>query len=107
MLKFSEVTGHQLTDENGVDGDWEMKHQGRLLFNLPASTTVQETFTIRDQVGVIYEEAYQAGIKQANEWAEQRLNRIVTEGDARLDALKQENERLSAILETTLGEESL
>lgn len=104
MIDLQQVGTTQIENE-GVKGPWIAVLGDRELYRLCPHTTVQETFTIRDAIQALVEEAHADGVAQANVLCDVKVNRIVENGNSQLDLLKQENARLSAILETTLGEE--
>ena len=107
MIDLSKAGTTQLTLEDGTVTDWVCKLDGEEMYRLPAKLTVQDTFTIRDEIQRLVEKSFMAGKAEADALCEVKINRIVENGDAKLDALKQENERLNVILEQTFGEESL
>lgn len=106
MINFTAVTCHQTSTENG-DGPWIMKDGDRVLLQLPAETNVQDTFKIRDAIGELCKEAFEQGKEQADGLCQVKIERIVENGNHQLDLLKEENLRLSSILEQQIGEESL
>lgn len=106
LLPIQNSQAQQLTYEDGSESDWIVSLDGVELYRLPVNMSVQDTFVIRDIIQRMMEKAYDAGKEYAQTVADARLGIIVENGDAKLDALKAENERLAAIIDQTHGEAS-
>lgn len=104
MIDVTRAHGNQTTI-NGVNQDWVVTLDGEQLYTLPAHFSVQETFLVRD----VIEKMIKIAVEQTKEQEQQlclvEMQHIVSRGDAKLDALKRENERLSDVLDTHIGEE--
>lgn len=106
MIDLTKSQAQQNTLQDGTKTAWQITLDGELLYTLPVATTVQETFTIRDSIQVLLKRAFDAGIDQQKALAQVTLDRVVENGNAQLEALKAENLRLAAILETFISDEA-
>jgi hypothetical protein len=98
MINITKAQANQTTT-NGTNEDWTVTLGGETLYKLPANFTVQDTFLVRDIVEKMMERATKEALDQAKQLEIVKIERIVTNGDAQLNALKRENIRLSEILE--------
>ncbi len=104
MKDISKAGATQLSTGSKTS-DWVVKLGDDILYTLPACTTVEETFTIRDSINALLKKAFNAGLEEANSLAHVKLKRVVDGGNLQLDELKIENERLADILENLLNSE--
>ncbi len=84
---------------NGVDKDWVVTLDGEELYTLPAYIKAPDIFIIRDAIEKMIKRAVAETKAQEEKLCLVKINRIVEHGDAKLDSLKQENERLALALE--------
>lgn len=103
MINMINAQGNQTTI-NGVNQDWVVTLDGVQIYRLPAHFSVQETFLVRDIVEEMVKKAVSETKEQEQQLCLVKMNHIVSKGDAKLYALKRENERLSDILDTHMGE---
>ena len=103
MIDIAKAQANQ-TSRNGLSEDWIVTLEGDEIYKLPARFSPQETFLVRD----IVEKMMKVAVAEATEQAEQlglvKIQRVVENGDSQLNALREENERLSTILEQYIGE---
>ena len=91
------MTQHTLSD--GTKTDWKVTLEKEELYTLSKDYTVQQMFEIRDVVAKMMHYAHKQGTDEANQLAGKKLADVILHGDAKLDALKEENERLALALE--------
>ncbi len=95
----------QQNSTNGVAEDWVCTLDGEELYTLPAYIKAEDTFRIRDAIEKMMKRAAAEMKVQEEQLCLVKMNRLTEHGDAKLDALKAENERLATILENlTNGE---
>lgn len=105
MIKLSNAASTQLTHKDGSVGDWQVNMDGELLYTLTKDYTVPQTFQIVAVAEKMANYGYNIG-KNAMQVAMQRkIDAIIANGDAKLDALKAENERLSEIMDKLITSE--
>jgi len=106
MLDITRAGMTQLTDSQGVKGDWIVTLDKEELFKLSKDYNVEQVFEIRDVIKKMMDYAHKEGANEANTLAKVRLDTVITQGDSKLDILKAENERLAVALQKhILGEE--
>jgi len=98
MIKIAQAQAGQSTT-NGIDGPWLVTLDGEELYSLPSHFTVQETFLVRDIVEKMMGLEGAAVKKQEQELSLVKMQHIVSRGDAKLEALVRENERLADALQ--------
>lgn len=103
MIDITQAQANQTT-RNGVNGEWIVTLEGEELYRLPEHFSVQETFAVRDIIEQMMDKAVKDALKQEREKHKLNVNKLIINGDAKLDALKRENQRLSTILEQHIGE---
>lgn len=81
------------------DGPWVVSLEGEVLYSLHSATTVQETFTLRDQISKLLEKAYSEGKKLAEDEFEQKLQTAEKSARKSFELLQQENLKLADALE--------
>lgn len=89
----------QQNSTHGVAEDWVCTLDGEELYTLPAYIKPEDTFRIRDAIEKMMKRAAAEMRAQEEQLCLVKMNRLVEHGDAKLDALKAENERLATILE--------
>lgn len=94
MIDITRAQANQSTI-NGVDEDWIVTLEDEEIYKLPAKLTPQETFDIRDIIEKMMNIARQEEQKKGDE----KIAEVIKNGDAVLDSLKDENIRLSTVLE--------
>jgi hypothetical protein len=103
MIDITRAQANQTT-RNGINEDWVVTLEEELIYTLPAHFTVEETFKVR---GII-EQMMKLTADEVKEQEQQlsliKMQHVASKGDAKLDALKRENERLAILLETEIGE---
>lgn len=105
MIDLTKAQAQQLT-HNGVNGEWVFTLDDEELGRLPPTFTVQDVFLVRDFAQAMVARAIAETKEQEQSLCLVKINRIVEHGDAKLDQLRAENERLAEILETHIGEPS-
>lgn len=105
MIKLQNAQATQKTDSSGGKTDWVIELNGEELYRLPAHCSVQDTFRIRESIEKLLQRSFEDGIEQQKALAKITLDRVVENGNAQLDALKEENLRLAAILESMINDE--
>lgn len=103
MIDITKAQANQTTT-NGVNGEWIVTLEGEELYRLPEHFTVQETFMIRDIIQNMMAKASDEMKQQEQQLCLVKMNHVVSNGDAKLDALKRENLRLADALEKLIGE---
>ena len=104
MIDITQAQANQTT-RSGVNEDWIVTLDGKNIYSLPSHFSVQETFLVRDVAEKMMKMAVIDAVKLENETNEMKMQKIIINGDAKLDALKRENMRLSEALEQQqLGE---
>ena len=98
MIDITKAQANQTTN-NGVHEDWVVTLDNEVLYKLPAHFSVQETFFVRDIIEVMMKKAAEEAREQVIQLSMVKENRIVSNGNAQLEVLKNENARLSMILE--------
>jgi len=98
MIKIARAQAGQSTI-NGTNEDWIITLDNEELYKLPAHFTVQDTFLVRDVVEKMMGLEEQAVKAQEQQLNLVKLNHIVSNGDAKLEALARENERLADALQ--------
>lgn len=99
MLDITKAGMTQLTYADGSLGEWSVNLDGKDLFTLSKTYSIEQMFEIRDTIKKMMDYANEEGKNEANQLAKVMLDRVVEHGDAKLDTLKAENERLSLALE--------
>ena len=103
MIDITRAQAGQST-VNGINEDWIITLEGEQLYTLPAHFSVEETFKVRDIIEKMMKLASDEVRKREQQLSLVKIQYIVSNGDAKLEALKRENERLSSILDQHLGE---
>ena len=103
MIDITKAQASQST-VSGADGDWIISLDKENIYTLPARFTVQETFIVRDVVEKMMKLATECMKKQEQQLCLVKISRLTEHGDAKLAALRAENERLAIIIEHHLGE---
>lgn len=98
MIDITKAQANQTTRE-GVNSEWTVTLEDETLYKLPAHFTVQETFMVRGIVEKMMKRAAGEMEKQQRQLCNMQIEQIVKNGDAKLNALAVENERLAIILE--------
>ena len=98
MIKIAQAQAGQTTN-NGTDEDWIVTLNDEVLYKLPAYFTVQDTFLVRDIVEKMMKMEEEVVKKQEQELNLVKLQHIVSNGDAKLEVLIRENERLADALQ--------
>ena len=101
MMDITKAQAGQST-VNGINEAWLVTLDGEDLYTLPDHFTVQETFMIRDIVERMIKKAVEETKQQEQELNNVKMQYIVSNGEARLEAYKRENERLSDALQQHL-----
>jgi hypothetical protein len=104
MIDITKAQANQTT-RSGVDSDWTVTLDGEQLYALPAHFTVQETFMIRDIVEKMMKRAAEEMKQQEQQLCLVKLKRLTEHGDAKLNALAAENERLAKFVEQHINRE--
>lgn len=99
MIDITKAVAKQTTGAGGVLTPWVVSLDGQVLYVLPRETTIEDTFNIRDDIEKLIKQAYQEGVEKTEQAAAEKLNNIVSQGEAKLALLKLENERLALALE--------
>lgn len=99
MIDITKAVARQSTGAGGILSPWVVSLDGQVLYVLPRETTVEDTFNIRDDIEKLIKQAYREGVEETERAATEKLNSIVSQGEAKLALLKQENERLASALE--------
>lgn len=103
MIDITKAQANQSTTR-GVNSVWTITLDGEELYRLPEHFSVQDTFVVRDVVRAMMLRAAADTKAQEQALCAIKIERIVTHGDAKLDQLKAENERLAELLEAHIGE---
>lgn len=98
MINILQAQANQTT-RNGSNEDWVVTLNDEQLYKLPAHFSVEETFTIKDIVHKMMLRAADEMRKQEQQLSLIKIQKVVSNGDAQLDALRRENERLAEILQ--------
>ena len=104
MIDITQAQANQSTFEDGRISPWTVTLDGELLYELPSHFSVQETFLIRGIIEKMMARAANEMKEQEQQLCLVKMQRLTQHGDAKLDALKAENERLATILENHIGE---
>lgn len=107
MIDITRAGMNQSTFADGSLGDWEVTLDKEELFKLSKDYTVQQMFEIRDTIEKMMDYAHKQGTDEAKALANITLNRVIQNGDAKLDALIAENERLALALEKIMISEEI
>ncbi len=102
MINITRAQANQTT-VNGIDQDWIVTLDSEHLYTLPAHFSVEETFKVRDIAEKMMKLAAEEMKAQEEQLSLVKINHIVSNGEARLEALARENERISTILEQHIG----
>jgi hypothetical protein len=103
MIDITRAQAGQST-VNGTNEDWIVTLEGVDIYTLPAHFTVEETFKVRDVIEKMMKLAVAEAVVQEQQLSVVKMQHVVSRGDAKLDALKRENERLSSLLDQYIGE---
>ena len=103
MIDITKAQANQ-TSRNGLSEDWIVTLEGNEIYKLPSRFSPQETFLVRDVVEKMMKMAVAEATEQAEQLGLVKIQRVVENGDSQLNALREENERLSTILEQYIGE---
>lgn len=98
MIKISRAQATQAT-VNGTNQEWIVTLDGEELYKLPSDFSVEDTFRVRDIVETMMARAAAEMREQEQQLALVKIQAVVSRGDAQLDALKRENERLADVLQ--------
>lgn len=98
MIDITKAQAGQTT-RNGVNEEWIVTLGDEELYRLPPHFTVEETFMIRDIIEQMMKRAAAEMKEQEQQLCIVKMKRLTEHGDAKLDALKAENERLATALE--------
>lgn len=101
MIDITRAQAGQTTT-NGINEDWVVTLEGEELYSLPAHFTVQETFMVRDIIEKMMKLKEQEVKEQEQQLSLVKMQYVVSNGDAKLDAYIRENERLSDALQQHL-----
>jgi hypothetical protein len=99
MIDITKASAKQSTGVHGVLSPWKVMLGDQLLYTLAKETTVEDTFSIRDDIEKLIKKAYEAGLIHANNVNTINLKHVVTTNEAKVTILIQENERLAVALE--------
>lgn len=98
MINITQAQANQSATD-GRNEDWVITLNGEELYKLPSHFSVQETFMVRDIAENMMKLAAADIKEQEQELCLVKMAHIVKKGNAQLDALKIENERLADILQ--------
>lgn len=101
MIDITKAQAEQSTVK-GSHEDWIVSLDGEELYKLPAHFTVADTFIVRDVVEAMMKRAEKETKEQEQQMSIIKMQRLVTQVDAQLEALKQENIRISNVLQQHL-----
>ncbi len=101
MIDITKAQAGQSTI-NGINQEWIVTLQDEILYNLPAHFTVQDTFMVRDIIEKMMKLKEQEVKEQEQQLSLVKMQYVVSNGDAKLDAYRRENERLSDALQQHL-----
>lgn len=104
MIDITKAQANQTT-RNGVNEDWTITLDGEELYTLPAHFTVQETFIVRGIIEDMMKRASDEMKEQEQQLCLVKLDHLMKHGDAKLNALAAENERLSEFVEQHINRE--
>ena len=98
MIDIMAAQANQTTTEQG-SSDWTVTLGDELLYSLPSHYDHTEVFAIRDIVHKMMERAKAEMQEREQQLCIVKMKRLVELGDAKLDYLKEENEKLATALE--------
>tara|TARA_B110000503_G_C6915514_1_gene316472 strand:- start:56 stop:373 length:318 start_codon:yes stop_codon:yes gene_type:complete len=98
MIDITKAQAGQTTT-NGTNGDWIVTLDKEQIYTLPSYFTVQDTFLVRDIIEKMMGMEGQAVKEQEQQLNLVKLQHVVSNGDAKLEALLRENERLADALQ--------
>jgi hypothetical protein len=101
MIDITRAQAGQST-VNGLDEDWVITLDGDILYTLPSHFSVEETFMVRDVAERMMNLKANEVREQEHQLSLVKMQYVVSNGDAKLDAYKRENERLSDALQQHL-----
>ena len=96
-LKNSGAT--QLTLNGGEVTDWKVTLEGKELYTLPASFTIQDTFYVRRVIEKMMQLSYDEGSEDTEKRKDKEVEQLLKTGNSQLDALKDENLRIATAFE--------
>lgn len=95
MTDITKAQATQLTGPNVENKDWKVTIGEEELYTLPASYSVQDTFTIRDVVEKMMKKAYNEGLQEMAAKKDKEIENIKTVGQNQIDFLASENEKIA------------
>jgi len=100
MIDLKNAAATQLTLENGKQlSDWKVSLDGKELYLLPNTFTVQDTFTVRRIIEKMMDYAYKQGKLDMQSQKNAEIEKITELGTLQLSSLKQHNDELAIALE--------
>ena len=99
MIDITKAQGNQTQRSDGTLSDWTVTLGDEELFSLPAKLTPEEFFEVRDAMHTMMLRAAEEMSELESQLCTVKIDKIVEVGDAKLNALKEENERLANAFE--------
>ena len=107
MIDINRAGMTQLEHANGTLSDWLVTVDGETIFTLSKDYSVQQMFEIRDTIKKMMDYAHEQGKQEAEALALVKIQRIADNGNAVIEALKEENIRLAEALEQHILSEEI